>query len=126
MDISVTKDLGALRGEALLRVDRSLRRLRDRLDANADIHAAKLAEARLILSTSGGNQPTPLLTREAGASAARLHALAETVIARAAETADRIADLEVNRQAAQAAIRSAVTPAAIDAIASEIESRECP
>lgn len=124
MDISVAKDLGALRGEALLRVDRAMRRARERVDLNADVHAAKLAEARMLTSVGASNRPTPLLAREAAATKTSLTALAETVIVRAAKAADRIADLEVTRQAAQAAIRRAATPAAIDAVASDIESQE--
>lgn len=125
MDISVRKDLGALRGDALLRVDRSIWRARQRLDVNADIHAAKLAEARLLTSVGASNRPTPLLTRESEAAGTSLAALAEAVIAKAAAAADRVADLEVIRQSAQAEIRAAATPAAIDAIASKVESQEC-
>lgn len=125
MEISITKDLGAIRGEALLRIDQSFARIRARLDANADVHAAKLGEARMLLSVGASNRPTPMLVLEAEATRSSLIALAEAVIAKAAIAADRIARLEIGRQAAQAAIRTAATPAAITTIVSEIESREC-
>jgi len=118
--ISVTKDLRAQRTEGLSRVDVLMRQARAARAINDDVHAAKLAEARLVLSP-GNVQPTPLLEHEAAERRIRLVELAEEVVARAASQAAIVAVMESQRQRAQERIRAATSPAEIDAAVAEVE-----
>jgi hypothetical protein len=110
MRVLATKDLAGLRAQARERIDRAFLMLR--LDGNADIHAAKLAEARLI-QAGGLRVPTPLLDVEAQSRGERREAVAATVIAKATAAADAVALMEIDRQAAQASLDAAGTAAAI-------------
>lgn len=110
MKLSVTKDLDALRAEALHRIDAAARRKRnDVAGQNADVHAMKLAEARAYLA---GGSAGPLLAAEGAGGEAML---ARQIVDKADQTASLLAKIEVDRQSCQKAIRTATTPAAIEA-----------
>lgn len=116
MKISLRKNLDAIRSDTLLRLDTLMRARRDAVcTPNADVHAMKLAEARRL------NGPTPLLDREAVTLGRPVTAIAQMVIAKAKATAEAVAAIEAQRQTAQAAIRSATTPAAIEAVLDNME-----
>jgi hypothetical protein len=110
MRVLASKDLAGLRAQARERIDRAFMTLR--FDLNADIHAAKLAEARLIQS-GGPRVSTPLLDVEAQSRGEGREAVAATVIAKASAAADSVALMEVDRQAAHASLDAAATAAAI-------------
>ena len=114
MKIRLTKNLDPLRASALARLDEMAGERLYSLTASpvAILRARKLAEAKRLLAGEGG---APLLAAEAGALGIDAAALATTVIAKAAAEADGLAAIEARRQAAQAAIRTAPHPAAIDA-----------
>ncbi|MCX5581313.1 hypothetical protein [Kaistia terrae] len=84
----------------------------------AILRSRKLAEAKRVLAGEGG---APLLTAEAFDQTFDVASLAATVVAKAATEAEVIAAIEAQRQRAQAAIRSAPNPAAIDAVLLELE-----
>lgn len=114
MKIRLTKNLGPLRASALARLDDAMNQRIQHLVASplALLRARKLAEAKCILAGEGG---APLLTAEAFDSMFDLPSLAASVISKAAAETEVLAALEAKRQAAQAAIRSAPNPAAIEA-----------
>lgn len=111
--IVLRKDIEAIRAAALGEIDGAFRRRRNALGLNADIHAAKLAEARAWQGFAG---EAPILAAEAAAKGIDLSELVDQVIERAADQHQTLAELEVERQGAQAAIRAAATPGAIDAV----------
>jgi hypothetical protein len=120
LKIRLTKNLEPLRASALARLDEVMS---DRLYAItsspvAILRARKLAEAKRVLAGEGG---APLLTAEAFDQTFDVASLAATVVAKAATEAEVIAAIEAQRQRAQAAIRSAPNPAAIDAVLLELE-----
>lgn len=114
MKLSIAKDLGALRAEGLLRLDRAMKLARNRLlDLNSDVHAVKRAEALAI--AAGATEGVPLLAAEAAATGRPLGAVAQDVLAKSAAALPAIAALEADRQRRQALIRAAATPAEIGA-----------
>jgi len=118
MKIRLTKNLEPIRNDALGRINDAVNaRTYDQVASPvAMLRARKLAEAKRVLAGDGG---APMLTAEAAAKAVAVLDLAATVIAKAAAEAETLAAIEARRQAAQAAIRSAPHPAAIEAALEE-------
>jgi hypothetical protein len=101
MQISITKDLGALRASALAR-----------LAAEPGVHALKEAEARRVVA---GATDAPLLTPEAAARGVTVAVLASAVIAKADAARAALGVAEAERQRRQAAVAAATCPADLDA-----------
>jgi hypothetical protein len=120
LKIRLTKNLEPLRASALARLDEVFgEQLRPMTSSPvAILRARKLAEAKRVLAGEGG---APMLTAEAAAFGLEVVALASVVVAKAAAEAETLAEIEARRQAAQAAIRIAPNPAAIDAVLLELE-----
>lgn len=119
LKLSISKDLGKLRADGLVRLDRAMKLRRNALlDFNSDIHAAKRAEAQAVLL---GGTEAPLLAAEASATGRTLMAVAETVLAKSAAALPAVAGLEAERQRRQVLIRAAKTPAEIDAALDGVE-----
>lgn len=112
MKLSISKDMGRLRADGLLRLDRAMKLRRNALlDFNSDIHAAKRAEAQAVML---GGTEAPLLAAEAEATGRTLAAMAEAVLAKSAQAMPAVAALEAERQRRQALVRAATTPADIE------------
>ncbi|MFI5409149.1 hypothetical protein [Kaistia sp. UC242_56] len=123
MKIRLTKNLEPLRASALARLDALVaEKIADETPpAIAALRSAKAQEAMLLLVSGGDADLTPLLEAESASLGVSLLDLAKEVLAKVAEAnSDRI-EIEVKRQRAQAAIRIAPTPAAIDAALLELE-----
>jgi hypothetical protein len=111
--IRLTKNLEPLRASALTRLNSSIgERLYDLTAAPvAMLRARKLADARAYFAGLG---EAPLLTAEAFDRMIDVATMAGNIMIKAEEEAVMIAKIEGIRQRAQAAIRSAPTPAAIE------------
>jgi len=114
MKIRLTKDLEPLRALALGRLNVVIG---ERISARtgspvAILRARKAAEAEHWRAGGGAG---PLLQAEAIASGQTVASLVDRILAKAAEEMQGLAQIEACRQAAQAAIRSAPHPAAIEA-----------
>lgn len=120
MKFRLTKNLEPLRASALARLDEVFGEQLQPMTSSpvAILRARKLAEAKRVLAGEGG---APMLTAEAAAFGLEVVALASAVVAKAAAEAETLAEIEARRQTAQAAIRSAPNPAAIDAVLLELE-----
>lgn len=119
MRIRLTKNLEPLRASALARLDEIMGERLYALTASpvALLRARKAAEAELFLSVGPAG---PLLRAEAEAAGLAVVDLVDAVLVKATEAAEAMAVIEIRRQSAQAAIRSAPNPAAIDAVIEEI------
>ena len=118
MKIRLSKDLLPLRSLALDRLDAVVG---DSLYAQtaspvAALRLRKLAEAE---AWRGGGAAGPLLQVEAESSAQTVDQLVQSILAKASEQAHALAQIETRRQRAQAAIRTAPHPAAIEAALEE-------
>ena len=120
MKIRLTKNLEPLRASALARLDEVISKRLYSLAGSpiATLRALKLAEAKRVLAGEG---PAQMLSAEAAALGLELVGLAQTVVAKAFANTPALAEIEACRQSAQAAIRSAPHPAAIDAVLFELE-----
>lgn len=121
MKIRLKKNLEPLRASALARLDALVaEKIADETpSAIAALRSAKAQEAMLVMISGGDAGFAPLLEAESSALGVPLLDLAKQVLAKVAEVnTDRI-EVEVQRQRAQAAIRIAPTPAAIDAALEE-------
>ena len=103
--VELGDDLLAVKAAALQELDAIMRARRD---PDADIHAAKLVEARIGMMHQDA-LACPLLTAEAKWRGISVHNLATAVISKAREHAAQIAKSEVSRQRIQSAIRDATT-----------------
>lgn len=119
MKIRLTKDLEPLRVLALGRLNDVIgERIYARTGSPvAIVRARKAAEAERWRAGCGAG---PLLHAEAVASGQPVASLVDGILAKAAEEMQGLAQIEARRQAAQAAIRSAPHPAAIEAVLEEI------
>jgi len=119
LKIRLTKNLEPLRASALVRLDEIIGDQLHPMTASpiAMLRARKLAEAKRVLAGEGG---APMLTDEAAAKGVAVLDLAATVITKAAAETALLAQIEARRQVAQATIRSAPHPAAIEAALEEI------
>ncbi|WP_029073576.1 hypothetical protein [Kaistia adipata] len=118
MKLQITKNLDALRADALLRLDQTANARIYDLAASpvAIVRARKAAEAEHWAAGGGAG---PLLRAEAGTTGIDVASLVDAVLVKAANAAEAIATVEARRQAAQAAIRAATHPAAIAAALEE-------
>jgi CHASE3 domain sensor protein len=123
LKIRLKKNLEPLRASALARLDALVaEKIADETpSAIAALRSAKAHEAMLVVISGGDADLAPLLQAESNALGVPLLDLAKEVLAKVAEAnTDRI-EIEVKRQRAQASIRIAPTPAAIDAALLELE-----
>lgn len=123
MKIRLTKNLEPLRASALARLDALVAEkiAGESPPAIAALRSAKAQEAMLLLVSGGDAGFSPLLEAESAALGIPLLDLAKEVLAKVAEASAGRIDIEARRQHAQAAIRSAPNPAAIDAVLLELE-----
>jgi hypothetical protein len=121
MRFRLTKDLAALRAEALLRLDQAADGLLLELVGSpiAQIRARKAAEAERWAS---GGDIGPLLRTEAESAGLSVASLVEAVLAKADIATEVIGAIERRRQLTQAAIRAASTPAAISTAVEEFSN----
>lgn len=119
MRIRLTKNLEPLRVSALARLDEIMGEQLYELTASpvALLRARKAAEAERWAVGGGAG---PLLQAEAAAADMPIASLVDAVLVKAADAAEAMGAIEIRRQAAQAAIRAAPNPAAIDAVLEEI------
>ena len=123
MQVRLTRDLSALRSQAIRQVDEAAERRRQAIltpgDGQATVYSLKLAEAAAYLQAGAPVDlgPYPLLGAEVGVTAASAAAVAALWQARAADSRVALARIEGRRLAAKSAISSATTPAGIAAAA---------
>lgn len=115
--ISLTRDLPALRTAACAEIDAAAEAARAGIATTGSLQALtyqrKEAEARDLLA--GGTGVHPLLEAEATATGVTVADLAATVVAAADAWLAAAARIEASRMVAKAAVRAAVSPAAIRA-----------
>jgi hypothetical protein len=117
--IRLTKNLEPLRASALARLDQIIGERLYALTASpvAILRTRKAAEAELFLAVGSVG---PLLRVEAEVEGIPVADLVDTVLDKATAAGEAMAAIEIRRQAAQAAIRSAQNPAAIEVALEEI------
>lgn len=118
MKIRLSKNLESFQFGALAHVDEFVGQQLYVMTSSpvAVLRSRKLAEAKRVLAGEGG---ATMLTAEAAAKGVAVAVLASVVIAKAAAEVETLAAIELRRQRAQAAIRSASHPAAIETAVEE-------
>ncbi|MBP0439425.1 hypothetical protein [Tianweitania sediminis] len=114
MRIELSKNMANVRLAALLRLEAGFASRHYAVLGGPihEVHALKAEEARRVLD--GGT--SPLLAPEASARGLSEVDLAQAVLDKAQVQAERLAQVEVDRQQAQEALKAASTPAAVAAV----------
>ncbi|MBP0438412.1 hypothetical protein [Tianweitania sediminis] len=114
MRIELAKNMTNVRLAALLRLEAGFATRHYAVLGGAihEVHALKADEARRVLD--GGT--SPLLAPEASARGISEADLAHAVLDKAQVQAEQLAQVEIDRQRAQADLKIAATPAAVEAV----------
>lgn len=126
MKITVSKNLDAIKEAAIQQLDGIFYRNLPK-DIKANLYAAKEAEARRLILTEDpiieGVDPEiyPFIAGEAALKGVSAHELARDILAKAHKSRADFAAVELRRQEMQERIRSAYSPAGIEAVLKEAE-----